>query len=177
MEKSIEDTLRKFFSRYPCNTLTKHSILIAEGESPKGIFFLTKGLVRQYIISKDGNEVTLNIFKPLSFFPASLALSVYHNTYTFTALTEVEVYVAPKEDVYLLLRKRSEIALDLLRRLYIGMEGVLHHMEYALVGNVYQRVIAVFLTNAKRFGEKSDGKTEILLDLTHRDIAIQAGTA
>lgn len=175
ISQQIVDKLDTFFKKYPSFKFEKGSILIRAGDDPPGIFYLQQGKVRQYTISKQGDEQTLNIYKPISFFPMMWAINDTHNLHYFEAMTPVSIFRAPKEDVLTFVKKEPDVMFDLLRRLYKGMEGLLIRMEYLLSGNAYAKLITILLISARRFGVESAEGTRIELRHTEKDLATQAG--
>ncbi len=86
-----------FYDQFTPRIYKKGEILIRADDDPQGIFCLNKGYVRQYIISKNGIELTLNILKPISYFPMVWAINETPNIYYYEALTEAEVGRAPRD--------------------------------------------------------------------------------
>ena len=176
MEPKIAQKLNDFFTRFTFQWYQKGELLISAGQDPKGIFFLEQGIVRQYGLSKQGSEMTLNIYKPLSFFPVMWALNHIPNTYYFEAMTDnVQVRIAPKEKVIAFLHTQPEILFDLLARVYKGVEGVFIHMQALLSGDAYSKLLSILLIATKRFGHEGDGGTKIELKLTENDLASYSG--
>src|SRR5689334_3964412 len=93
---SIDQILLDFFGHREEN-YQKRQVLVEAQEAPTGVFLLKSGVVRQYSITENGDEVTLNIFKPLSFFPMNWVLN-NTNSFFFEAMTDVTVGVAPKSE-------------------------------------------------------------------------------
>lgn len=177
MDLTIKKQLDTFFTQHPYNQFEKKTLLIRAGESPLGIFYLTRGNVRQYIISRAGEEMTLNIYKPFSFFPMAWAVDAYANTYYFEAMNSVDVYITPKDKVLQFVKNKPDVLFDLLKRLYVGLDGILSRLEHLMSGNASQKLIAILVICGKRFGEMEKGKSpiRISLKLTHQDIASLTG--
>lgn len=174
MNDAIQKKLETFFTQFKHQQYKKGEILIRADDEPQGIFYLKKGIVRQYSISKDGEEQTLNLYKPISFFPLMWAINNTHNTYYFEAVKEVEVYRAPKDEVIAFLKKEPEIMYDIISRLYKGMHGLLSRIEYLQSGDAYMKVIFAILNASYRFGEQKEN-AEVELSITHREISALTG--
>jgi len=175
MDTKIVEILDKFFERYPSQEFGKGDILISAGDEPKGIFYLRSGNVRQYVINKNGEEMTLNIYKPNTFFPMAWALNAYSNSYYFEVMNDIEVCVAPKKQVVIFVKREPKVLFDLLKRVYIGLDGVLSRLEFLMSGTARQKLITILVISAKRFGEVKKGYIVIILKLTHQDLASLAG--
>ncbi len=172
---SIADKLEKFFSLYPLQSFQKGDILIHAGESPAGIFYIKSGIVRNYWISLEGNEVTLNMYKPQTFLPMSWAIANVKNAHYYDAMTEVCIHLAPKIDVLQFIRNEPDIMYDLLRRIYIGMEGLWMHLESISSGTAATKLMSSLVILAKRFGKKEGEGIRIELKMSEHDLANYAG--
>ena len=153
----------------------KGEILIRADEDPHGIYFLIEGDVRSYYISKKGDEITLNMFKPNTFFPMSWVISDIHNQYYFEAMTICIVYKAPKEDVLAFIKMEHDVVFDLLRRVYIGIEGLWTHIEYLSAGNALEKLIVTLLILGKRFGKEVTDGTIIPIKMTEKQLGEYSG--
>jgi len=175
MDLKIIQKLDSFFSRFTPLKFEKRDILIRAGNPPRGIFYLVKGNVRQYAINKNGEELTLNIYKPGAFFPMAWAMDASRNSYYFEAMNDIDAFVAPKSEVIDFVKREPEVLFDLLKRVYVGLDGVLSRLEFLMSGNAKQRLITVLVISAKRFGEATKDNIIITLKLNHQDLASLAG--
>lgn len=177
MDSQVKKQLDTFFAQYTHDQFEKKTLLIRAGESPRGIFYLTRGNVRQYIISREGEEMTLNIYKPFSFFPMAWAVNAYANTYYFEAMNSVETWIAPKNAVLQFIKSHPAVLFDLLQRLFIGLDGMFSRLEHLMSGDATQKLITILVICTQRFGVTEKGKSpiRISLKLTHQDIASLTG--
>lgn len=168
--------IEKFFAKYKLVEYKAKEVIIDMADEPSGVYFIKEGFIKMNAILANGNELTLNIFKPGSFFPMFWALGEVPNNYIFETMTEVSVYKAPRKEVMDFLNNNSAVALGLIKRILSGVDGLLTNYNHMLVGNADTRVASALLIAAKRFGEvDTSGKTLIKLKLTHQDIANLAG--
>lgn len=175
MMMSAIEKLGDFFAKYKQLFYKKGEIIIREDDEPAGVYFLKSGYVRMGSIFANGEELTLNIFKPGSFFPMIWAIGEAKNSYFCQAMTEVKVYRAPRMEVIKFVKENPEVLYDLTRRILIGLDGMITNIQYLLFGNSCNRIAAAILLLAKRFGEKMNGKVMINFNLVHQDIAHLAG--
>ncbi len=175
MDEKIFRKIDNFFIQYKLQIYHKGEILIRADDDPSGIFYMKKGVVKEYAISKNGEELIVNLFKPPAFFPMSWALNGTPNKFFFEAVDQVEVYKAPKDEVIALVRKDPDILYDLMKRLYRGVDGLLMRTVYLMSGDAYHRLVAELLIFAKRFGVRNEMTGEIICKVTERDLAAQAG--
>src|SRR5579872_2205958 len=158
MNSDIIGRLDGFFSEFPLQQGKKGTIIIHANTQPTGIFYVEKGIIRRYWITEKGEEITLNLYKPHSFLPMSWAVANVTNAHFYEAMTDVVLRKAPKEAVLVFLEKEPDILYDLLRRVYIGMEGLWLHIESLTTGSSYSKLVSSLIILAKRFGKKDNMK-------------------
>lgn len=176
MDDKVIGKVDSYFAKYKLLTFKKGAMIINLADEPSGVFYLKEGYVKMNTILANGNELTLNIYKPGSFFPMFWALGGVSNNYAFTAMTEVHLHKVSRVEITDFLKENSEVAFDLIRRILAGMDGLVTNFRHLLVGSADTRVASALVLAAKRFGESnSTGAITIKLNLTHQDIANLAG--
>ncbi len=174
MPKEITLKIEEYFSQYNRRTYKKDQILIHAGDEPQHIYYLISGKVRQYDITYRGDEIILNIMKPGAFFPMQLALTKIPNKYFFVAETDIEVRVAPIDASVAFLKDNPDVMLDLLTRVYRGVDGLLGRMVELMSGSAQSRLIYELIVECRRFGEwAEDGSCFIAVN--ESDLAARAG--
>ena len=173
MDNTLFKKIDNFFTKYRIQKYKKGEILVRSGDEPSGIFHLKSGRVREYAISKKGEEVVVNIFKPPAFFPMSWAINRTPNVYFFEAMEDLELIKAPPDEVVEFIKNEPDLLFDLLRRVYVGTDGLLSRMTYLMSGSAYERLITELIILAKRFGFAKKG--EVVLRTSEKDLASQAG--
>jgi CRP-like cAMP-binding protein len=170
--------INTFFSQQKIQTYKKGDMIFLPGDPVTDVYFVHAGFIRMYCELGDGKELTLNIFKPGSYFPMFLVLESAPNAYYFQAMTATKLSKVPKDDVVRFLKNEPDVLFEFTRRLTIGLNGLLTNIQYTLFGPVHTRIVSAILFLAKRFGEKlPDGGVRISLPLTHQDIANVVGIA
>lgn len=167
--KKVDD----FFKKYKYQAYKKGEILIRADENPQGVLYLKGGIVKQYAISRKGDELIINIFRPISFFPMSWAINKTPNNYYYEAMTNLNIWRAPSEDVVAFIKSNPDILYDLMSRVYRGTEGMLQRMTYLMGGNAYARLVIEIIIQAKRFGKNVGNRIE--LKIAEKDLASQSG--
>jgi CRP-like cAMP-binding protein len=175
MESPADLLVTTFFKNYPSEVLDPAQVLIQAGDVPPGVMYLETGLVRQFALTKEGTERTLNLYKPGSFFPMSWALNQTPNRHTFETVLTSEVKVAPHQDVVEFLHAHPEVTFNLLQRMFKALDGLLLQIEQRSSGDAYHILVATIVLLARRFGRSSESGTQIALPLTHTTLANQAG--
>lgn len=123
------------------------------------------------------NELTLNIFKPFSVFPIALILNNKQNIYVYDALEKSKGYFAPKRDFRDFIKTNPDILFDLLKRIYLGLDGYYMLVEALLLGDAYLKVLTHLVVYSRRFGKRDKDRVTFDLHLTHYQLASQTGLA
>jgi CRP-like cAMP-binding protein len=177
MQQSLQKLDEGFFTQFnSVHRFKKNQLIFWPEAQPSGVLYVKSGFVRQYLISKDGKELTVNILKPEAYFPIIWALNNVVNIYFYESLTDVTLLKAPKNEVVKQLENHPDLLYDLTKRTLSGLDGITRIMETLLSGNAYEKVATVILILAKRFG-KPMNKNKIIINipLTHRLIGTIAG--
>ena len=177
MENTVKQKLDNFFRKYKNQKYKKGEIIIRPDDEPAGIFYLVDGVVRRYAISTQGEDITLNIYKPISFFPMDLAINSSPNTHYFEAMTPVEIFRAPKQNTLEFFKTNNDVTFDLISRVLKGLEGYMMRMEYSMSGDAQNRLITELLILGRRFGKLDVSGVIVNLKLTEKDLASQTGIA
>ena len=150
------EKIEGFFAKYPARKYDKGEMLILGGENPAHIYFILSGHVKQYDITKTGEEVVVNIFKKPAFMPLAWAVGKVNNSFFFEAATILYARRAPAKDVTAFLKNNPDVSYDLLSRLYKGMDGLLKRNAYLMAGHARNRLVFELIIEADRFGEATD---------------------
>lgn len=175
MNQKVSEKIDKFFSGFYPVSFEKGEIIIHPDGKVQHIFLLKKGKVRMYSVSDDGQEATLHIFRPSSFFPIMLFLSETYGKYYFEAVERVEAVKAPVDEVMDFIKKDAEVLFDLVTRFATAISGLTLRIESMAFGDAYNRVASLLLYFAQKFGEAREGQTVINIPLQHDDIASWVG--
>ncbi len=170
-----ENFVERFFADYKSAKYRRHQVIIKPEEVFDSIYYIKSGFVKQTTISKTGEEFTVNIYRPGSFFAISLALHRSVSNYTFETMTEAELIKAPASEIIKLIETEPALTRDLLLRVTSGLNSLVHRMETLVFGTAHQKVAATVLQNAQRFGHKQGDTVVISLPLTHQQIASLTG--
>lgn len=171
---NVEQKVQDYFSRFPRREYPKGQILVFADENPEYIFYLVKGKVRKYDVSYRGDELVVNVFKPGAFFPMSWAINQTGNKFFYKTEEETELHVVPARKALEFLKANPDIMLDLLSRLYRGMEGVLGRMAQLMSGTARSRLLYELIIEGRRFGE-ADGTMMCRLTASEVDLAARTG--
>lgn len=148
----------------------KGDYIIRPGDSPSGVFYIYKGLVKAYDITKYGEENLLIIRKEHELFPLIWAITGQERHVIYEALAPTTVWQISREKFMEHMNSHpSALAplLDMTIEMYrLHSERILN-LEYR---SVRERIISFLLTMAHRFGEPTPAGIRISAPLRHQDI-------
>jgi CRP-like cAMP-binding protein len=177
MDPDKTKDFENFYQQFITRNYKKGEMLIRADDDPQGIFCLTKGYVRQYTISPSGNELSLHILKPISYFPMVWAINGTPNVYFFEALTEVEVGRAPQEQVVNFIKNKPNLLFALMSELLEDYAETLTRVEHLVFSDAHRRVISILIYIAKHFGQPHKKGIIVNHRFTQADIATLVGVA
>ena len=167
MREDVKKTILDFFQKYKLQSYSKGEKIVEPFKHGSSIFCLTEGSVRCFTTTDHGVELSINVFRPISFFPLVEILTKLPNRYTYEALTKAKIYQAPQTEVLSFIKLHPNVSFDLLQRIYIGLDGYLLRIESLLSGEAYHRILTQLVIQTRRFGPK--------IQLTHADLAALTG--
>lgn len=174
MPSQVAAKIEAFFSKYPQRTYPKGQILVFADENPEHIFYVAEGRVRKYDVSYRGDEVVVNIFKPPAFFPMSWAINRLPNKFFYKTEVETKLHVVPVDDALQFIKDNPDVMLDLLSRIYSGMDGLFGRLVHLMSGSAKSRLLYELIIECRRFGqEQPDGSYK--LDISEVDMAARSG--
>jgi CRP-like cAMP-binding protein len=169
--KELELFCRQFKQRF----YKKGQILLDEGDDSEDIFCLLKGNIREFYLLESGNELTVYILSPISYFPISLILGVKLNAFCYEAMTNCFVTKISRAKLIDFVKDKPVLMNKLMKKLISEYAENLDRLGELVFGNAHQKVISVLLYLAKHFGEKSRKIIVVPIKFTHQDIAALAG--
>lgn len=166
-----QKVLTDFFQQGTRLTYQKGEFIIRPGETPQGVFFIEKGLVKSYDITKYGEENLLVIRKEGELLGMTWALTSKPKQVMYAALAPTTVWLMNTERFESSLQNNSAVALPLLRLVTdmyrVHSERILN-LEYR---TVRERLISFLLSMSRRFGVETPKGLLIDVPLRHQDIA------
>lgn len=175
MNTDTQLQLIQFFEKYKLFKYKKGEIIYRQGDIFNHVAFAKSGYVKLYIINSEGQEKTINLFKPLFFLTMTYALNDLESRYYFEAVTPLEVYRAPKDDVSNFIKENPEILLKINHNLLRTFEETIFNMENSTIGNSYRKISTIILSLSKQFGVNIDNKLKINFSTTHEILASLTG--
>jgi len=152
-------------------TYKKGDYIIRPGESPPGIFYIYKGLVKAYDITRYGEENLLIIRKSGEMLGLTWAVTGEDRHIIYAALAPTTAWVVSRASFNEFVRENPAASLpliDMLTDMYRLHSERIMTLEYR---TVRERLISFLLTTSQRFGQKTPQGTRIAVPLKHQDVA------
>lgn len=149
----------------------KGDYIIHPGELPPGVFYIYKGLVKAYDITRYGDENLLIIRKEHELFPLIWAITGQERQVIYQAIAPTTVWrISRKQFLDYMQGHPDALAplLDMTLEMYRLHSERLINLEYR---TVRERIISFLLTMSTRFGKQTPDGLLIELPLKHQDIA------
>jgi len=171
MNDDVQEVLNAFCSNYKELNYRKGDIVIRGDDEPTGVYLIKSGNVKMSSIDEDGDELSVNIYKPGTFFPMTWAIGKIENSYNYQTLSPSKLVRVPKEEFTKFLKDNPEVLYDLTRRIVIGLDGTLFNLRHLLGSSSVSKIAVILYMFARRFGVTNGSQIEIDLPLTHQDIS------
>lgn len=175
MDKQIQAKVKQLYNRFPARSWHAGQLLVQADDDPSGVYFIEKGSVRQYTIDYRGEEIVVNTFHEGSFFPMSWALNRTNNQFYFDTVEDSVLRCAPRKDIIAFLNQNSDVAMDLLERVYSGVDGVLMRMVHLMSSSAYVRVLYELILQTKRLHVQDD--KNVTLPMSELELGTYCGLA
>lgn len=145
--------------------------IINPGEAPPGVFYIYRGVVKAYDITRYGNENLLIIRKDHEIFPLIWALTGQERQVVYKALASTVTWRISRDDFMKFIKSKPEVILpvmDITVEMYRLHSERLLNLEYR---SVRERLISFLITMSERFGRRNKDGLLIDVPLRHQDIA------
>jgi CRP/FNR family cyclic AMP-dependent transcriptional regulator len=149
----------------------KGEFVIRPGGPPQGVFYILKGLVKAYDITKYGEENLLIIRKPGEIIGLTWSITGEDRHIIYATLAKTELLQISREQFTDFVRTNPSAALplvDMLVDMYrLHSERILN-LEYR---TVRERLVSFLLSMSRRFGVETPDGLMLDVPLRHQDIA------
>lgn len=177
MTDFVPKKIESFFLNFPQETYKRGDCVIRPDETKiTHVYLLESGFVRQYALSRDGEEKNLMLFRPPAIFPIVYVLDPSENNhYFFEAQSDVVVRKVPAEKVVEFLHANPDSLFELTVRFARGIAMETLMLENIMSTCALHKITVVLLNFARRFGTPQKYGVRIEFPLTHKEIGNYAG--
>lgn len=170
-EDGQEAALVNLFHQGTRMVYEKGEFVIRPGGPPQGVFYILKGLVKAYDITKYGEENLLIIRKPGEILGLTWSITGEDRHIIYATLAQTELLQISREQFTTFVHSNPSAALplvDMLVDMYrLHSERILN-LEYR---TVRERLVSFLLSMARRFGKETPDGIVLEVPLRHQDIA------
>jgi len=167
-----------FMAKYPTRSYSKGEIIVFQGEAPRSVNLIKKGIVKAYNLSIHGDEKPVGFHIAGDSFPGAwIYQKIPSSIYYYEAFSDdCCVYMIPRDDYVLFIQQHPIIALAELDR-YVNNQLALSMRLNALQhSKASEKLMYTLHYLSITHGRKVKENTrEILLHLTHQDFANLTG--
>ncbi|HSW99293.1 MAG TPA: Crp/Fnr family transcriptional regulator [Candidatus Saccharimonadales bacterium] len=149
----------------------KGEFVIRPGGPPQGVFYILKGLVKAYDITKYGEENLLIIRKPGEIIGLTWSITGEDRHIIYATLAKTELLQITREQFTNFVRTNPAAALplvDMLVDMYRLHSERIINLEYR---TVRERLVSFLLSMSRRFGRETPEGMVLDVPLRHQDIA------
>jgi CRP/FNR family transcriptional regulator, cyclic AMP receptor protein len=148
----------------------RDDMLFFEEDMAEALYFIADGVVKIFKTSPDGKEQILSIARPEESINMVPVFNGGVNPASAQAMMPVVIYAIKKNDIDMILKKYSIVALNVIHVMAKGTRQLVSLVEELSFKRVNGRLAGILLENAANEGESG-------ARLTQRDMAAMAGTA
>jgi len=171
-----EDELRALAARLGKRAFGKGMILFHEDSPGQILYLIETGLIRIFVLSEAGQEMTLNLHGPGECFGEISLLDGKPRSAGALALEPTVAYTLHRDDFLACLREHPLLAQRVLELLADRLRHLTAYAECLAFLDVPGRLASALLELAERHGTKrDDGAVEIDLHLTQTELATWVG--
>ncbi len=153
-------------------------LIFTQGQQGDAIFFVIKGRVKIMVMSADGREKIIKVMEPGHVFGEVVLFAGGAYPATAQPMEDCQVGVLRNEDVYSLLRKNTELAINLLQLLARRLRMAQSQLHDLALKDVFTRVTQLVCELAENEGVVLPcGAVEVKLRLTREEMAQLVGTS
>ncbi len=155
----------------------KGELIIRDGDSPGGVFYIESGLVKAYDITRYGEENLLIIRKSGEIFPIIWAITESKWHVMYESLSPTIVYRIDRKKYKREIIARTELLaplLDITLQMYRYQSQRILNLEYR---TARERLVSFLLIMTERFGKATQAGIVIEAPLRQQDIASSINTS
>ncbi|MBI3483432.1 MAG: cyclic nucleotide-binding domain-containing protein, partial [Bacteroidetes bacterium] len=154
-------------------TYKKKEFVFVEGEQPRHVYFVDKGLVKTFKANNDGKELITGLHRNGDFFGFVSLLEDKPNNESAIVLKESHIYMIPQQDFLTLIYANKEIA----RKFISMLASNLYEAENKLLELAYQSVRQRVATVLIKLNHQTESTNEDQhITVARKDLSGMVGT-
>lgn len=165
----LDDELKHVEMKTTIVRLEVGEMLTEQGHDDSEVYFVCSGLVRVYLVTEEGKEKTLTLVGPESILGEVAAMTGGERTAYAEALTEVTALRISRSDFVSLVRKDSDLALNIIRGFSERLRSTTGSVEESVSFGLPERLMIVL----RRLAEESRSSE---ISISHEELARITGS-
>lgn len=157
-------------------TYPRNKVIFFQSEVGDNFYIVKSGSVKVYRLTEEGREVILAIFKSGDFFGEMAILDGEHRSATVETREPTVLLSMNSQALLDLVRQKPEIALNIISILSKRLRQANARVEDFSFHDARTRIINSILKIGKGSGNIIKEKEQLLLNITHNELASLAGT-
>jgi len=158
-------------------TFRSGEVIFHRDDPGQVLYVIKEGKVKIYLISPDGQEISLVVFGKGECFGEFAILDDLPRSANAIALEKVECYTLQRSDFHNAIMKNPKIAIQILEVLSKRLRTTNQMVEDLIFLDVYGRVAKKLLELAETHGTQVDDGVRIDVRLTQQDLASMVGAS
>ncbi len=165
-------TLKPLLDNGRSRSYSSGSTILYQGEVPRAVFVLTKGVAKSFNISHQGEEQIVTFHLPGDVLSTSWAFGRTAGAiYFYEAIADCEVVMVPRSDFKAFVDDNPSVTAKFLDKYVSGYTAALLRVTALEQARAIDKLLFTFYYLARRFGRVNKNISNIDLKLTHQDIA------
>lgn len=152
-------------------TFAKDMIIFHKGSIGQSLYIIASGMVRIFLLSASGQEISVNVYGPGQVFGQMSLLDGLPRAAGAVAMEKTVTLILHRDDLLRHLEACPRLAWSIMAVLNTRLRYMTAYVESLAFLDVYGRVAAKLLELADRYGVCSDDVVEIDLRLTQAELA------
>lgn len=152
--------------------------ILYQGEVPRSAYVIKSGFIKAFNISSDGSEQIVNFHVPGEIIPLGWTFGkTTASIYFFEAMTEAQLVLMQRDDLLKQIKKDPKLMESMLDYAVSGYTAAMVHICALEQAKAQQKILYTLYYLARKFGASTNPskQTDILIELTHQDIASLVG--
>lgn len=170
-------TFRQFTANYPLKTFDKGQVILLQGDDPKAVHLIEKGVMKTYTINANGEERLVLFSREGEDFPIGYAFGLLEKArYFYEAFTDCSVRLIPREDYIRYLHANPDTMYKRHTRMVELLLTTLERIDALEQSRAGEKVARTLLYMANQFGViLQPYRTRLKIAVTQQQIADSLG--
>jgi len=172
-----QDSIEAFNKIKHAAVFPEHAVVLAEGQSPCGIFMLCQGRAKLSTTSRDGKTLIVRLAEPGEILGLHAVVTGGRYELTVETMQPCQLNYVGREDLLRFLKDHADAALHATQHLARDCSDAYGVARTIGLSHSVSERFARFLLETAADGEVSNGTVRVRLAMTHEEISQLVGTS